>query len=43
MAIPNLLDLVRIYKFLQQYLLDPKDLQFDDAPAFLRGNAGIDL
>jgi hypothetical protein len=35
-AIPNLLDLVRIY-------LDPKDLLFNDALAFLRGNAGINL
>jgi hypothetical protein len=43
-AIPNpLLDLVRIYKFLWKYLLDPKDLLFDDALAFLRGNAGIGL
>ena len=43
MAIPNPLDLVRIYEFLQKYLLDPKDLLFDDALALLRGNAGIDL
>ncbi len=42
-AIPNLLDLVHIYKFLWKYLLDPKDLLFDDALAILRGNAGIDL
>jgi hypothetical protein len=43
MAIPNPLELVGIYKFLYKYLLDPKDLLFDDALAFLRGNAGIDL
>jgi hypothetical protein len=38
-AIPNPLDLVRIYKFLYKYLLDPKDLLL----VFLCGNAGIDL
>ncbi len=43
LAIPNLLDLVRIYKFLWMHLLDPKDLLFNEALAFLRGNAGIDL
>ncbi len=42
-AIPNLLDLVRIYEFLSKYLLDTKDLLFDDALVFLCGNAGIDL
>ncbi len=42
MAIPNPLDLVRIYEFLKKYLLDPKDRLFDDALAFLRGNAGTD-
>jgi hypothetical protein len=42
-AIPNPLDLVRIYKFLWKYLLDPKDLLFNDALVLLRGNAGIDL
>jgi hypothetical protein len=42
-AVPNLLDLVHIYKFFWKYLLDPKVLLFDDALAFLRGNAGIDL
>jgi hypothetical protein len=42
-AIPNLLDLIRIYKFLWKYLLDPKDLLFNDVLVFLRGNAGIDL
>jgi hypothetical protein len=36
------LDLVCIYEFLKKYLLDPKDLLFNDALAFLRGNAGID-
>jgi hypothetical protein len=43
MAVPNQLDLVRIYEFLWKYLLDPKDLLFDDVLAFLCGNAGIDL
>jgi hypothetical protein len=42
-AIPNPLDLVRIYKFLQKYLLDPEDLLLGDALAFLCGNAGIDF
>jgi hypothetical protein len=42
-AIPNLLDLVRIYEFLQKYFLDPKDLLLNDALAFLCRNAGIDL
>jgi hypothetical protein len=42
-AIPNPLDLVCIYEFLYEYLVDPKDLLVDDALAFLRGNAGIDL
>jgi hypothetical protein len=42
-AIPDPLDLVRIYKFLWKYLLDPKDLLLDDVLAFLCGNAGIDL
>jgi hypothetical protein len=44
-AIPNLLDLVRIYEFLWKYLLDLKDLLVDDvlALAFLRGNAIINL
>jgi hypothetical protein len=43
MAIPNPLDLVHLYEFLLKYLLDPKDLLFEDTLAFLRGNAGIDL
>jgi hypothetical protein len=30
-AIPNPLDLVHIYEFLWKYLLDPKDLLFNDA------------
>jgi hypothetical protein len=42
-AIPNPLDLVRIYKLIWKYLLDPKDLLLDDALVFLHGNAGIDL
>ncbi len=36
--IPNPLDLVYTYKFLQKYLLDPKDLLLDDSLAFLRRN-----
>ena len=36
-AIPNPFDLVRIYKFLSKYLVDPKDLLFKDTLAFLRG------
>jgi hypothetical protein len=36
--IPNLLDLVYKYKFLQEYLLDPKDLLLDDALVYLRRN-----
>jgi hypothetical protein len=36
--IPNLLDLVYTYKFLQKYLLDPKDLLLNDALASLRRN-----
>ncbi len=42
-AIPNPLDLVRIYEFLWKYLLDPKELLFNDVLAFLRGNASIDF
>ncbi len=38
MFIPNLLDLVYTYKFLQKYLLDPKDLLLDDALAYLCRN-----
>jgi hypothetical protein len=36
--IPNPLDLVYMYKFLQKYLLDPKDLLLDDALAYLCWN-----
>jgi hypothetical protein len=36
--IPNPLDLVYTYKFLQKYLLDPKDLLLNDALAYLRRN-----
>ncbi len=42
-AIPNPLDLVSIYEFLWKYVLDPKDLLFDDVLAFLHWNASIDL
>ncbi len=38
MFIPNPLDLVYTYKFLQKYLLDPKDLLLEDGPAYLRRN-----
>jgi hypothetical protein len=38
-CIPNLLDLVYTYEFLQKYLLDPKDLLLDDALAFLSKNS----
>ena len=34
----NLLDLVYTYKFLQKYLLDPKDLLLNDALAYLYRN-----
>jgi hypothetical protein len=37
-CIPNLLDLVYMYKFLQKYLLDLKDLLLDDALASLHRN-----
>jgi hypothetical protein len=37
-CIPNLLDLVYRFKFLQKYLLDPKDLLLDDALASLHRN-----
>jgi hypothetical protein len=43
MDIPNPLDLVYTYKFLQKYLLDPKDLLLNDTLANLRGNASIDI
>ncbi len=37
-CIPNLLDLIYTYKFLQKYLLDPKDLPLNDALVYLHGN-----
>jgi hypothetical protein len=37
-CIPNLLDLVYRYEFLQKYPLDPKDLLLDDALASLSRN-----
>jgi hypothetical protein len=37
-CIPNPLDLVYTYKFLQKYLLDPKDLLLNDALASLCRN-----
>jgi hypothetical protein len=37
-CIPNLLDLVYTCKFLQKYLLDPKDFLLNDALASLRRN-----
>jgi hypothetical protein len=39
-CIPNPLDLVYTYKFLQKYLSDPKDLLLDDALAFLHSVIG---
>jgi hypothetical protein len=36
--VPNPLDLVYMYEFLQKYLLDPKDLLLNDALAYLRRN-----
>jgi hypothetical protein len=41
--IPNPLDLVYTYKFLQKYLLDPKDLLLNDALAYLRRNSVCDI
>jgi hypothetical protein len=41
--IPNPLDLVYTYKFLQKYLLDPKDLLLDDALAYLHRNPVCDI
>jgi hypothetical protein len=38
MCIPNPLDLVYTYEFLQKYLLDPKDLLLDDTLAYLHRN-----
>ncbi len=43
MFIPNLLDLVYTYEFLQKYLLDPKDLLLNDALAYLRKNPVRDI
>ncbi len=43
MFIPNPLDLVYMYEFLQKYLLDPKDLLLDDALAYLRRNPVCDI
>jgi hypothetical protein len=43
MFIPNPLDLVYTYKFLQKYLLDPKDLLLDDALAYLCRNPVCDI
>jgi hypothetical protein len=42
-CIPNPWDLVYMYKFLQKYLLDPKDLLLNDALAFLRRNPVWDI
>ncbi len=42
-CIPNPLDLVYTYKFLQKYLLDPKDLLLDDALAYLCRNPVWDI
>jgi hypothetical protein len=42
-CIPNTLDLVYTYKFLQKYLLDPKDLLLDDTLAFLHRNPICDI
>jgi hypothetical protein len=39
----NPLDLVYTYKFLQKYLLDPKDLLLDDALAYLCRNPGCNI
>jgi hypothetical protein len=38
MFIPNPLDLVYTFKFLQKYFIDPKDLLLDDVLAYLRRN-----
>ncbi len=43
MFIPDPLDLVYTYKFLQKYLLDPKDLLLDDALAYLHRNPVCDI
>jgi hypothetical protein len=41
--IPSPLDLVYTYKFLQKYLLDPKDFLLDDALAYLCRNPVWDI
>jgi hypothetical protein len=41
--IPNLLDLVCTYKFLQKYVLNPKDLLLDDTLASLCRNPVCDI
>jgi hypothetical protein len=41
--IPNPLDLVYIYEFLQKYDLDPKDLLLDGALAYLCRNPLCDI
>ncbi len=43
MFVPNPLDLVYTYKFLQKYLLDPKDLLLNDVLAYLRRNPVCDI
>jgi hypothetical protein len=43
MFIPNPLDLVYTYKFLQKYLLDPKDLLLNEALAYLHRNPVCDI
>jgi hypothetical protein len=40
---PNPLNLVYMYEFLQKYLLDPKDLLLDDALAYLHRNLVWDI
>jgi hypothetical protein len=42
-CIPNPLDLVHTCKFLQKYLLDPKDLLLNDALAYLCRNPVCDI
>ncbi len=43
MFVPNPVDLVYTYEFLQKYLLDPKDLLLDDTLAYLRKNPVCDI
>ncbi len=40
---PNPLNLVYMYEFLQKYILDPKDLLLDDALAYLHRNPVWDI